>query len=1362
MRRLALSFQVIGVCSIVCAQSYVIQPFAGGGIPRNGPAIALNVSLAKGVAVDDSGNLYFCASNAVYRMDRARMMIRIAGRPGLPGFSGDGALATSAQLNSPVALAIDTSGSLLIADSANNRIRKVTSAGIISTTAGTGVAGYSGDGHPATNALMNRPAGLALDAAGNLYVADNLNSAVRKVTPTGNISTVAGTGYAGYSGDGGPATSAQLHSPQGLAVDSKGNLYFADSLNFRIRMVTTTGIISTVAGGGAASGLGDGGPATSAVLGFSTGPTSVALDAAGNLYIADSTNNRVRVVTPAGFIFTVAGNGSAIYSGEGGLATSAQLPGPRSLAVGTSGNLYIADTQSVREVSPMGIISTVAGSKSPGDSGDGGPATSAQLYAPRGMVFDRSGNLYVSDESDNCVRKVTPAGLISTVAGNQTRGDSGDGGPATSAQLASPGYLAFDSIGNLYIADQGNGRVRKVTPAGIITTVAGTGTSGYSGDGGTATSAQLRSPSGLAFDSAGNLLIADEPCNCIRKVTPAGIISTIAGDGTYGYSGDGGPATSARLNGPGGIAFDSSGNLYVADSKNNRLRKVTPAGIITTFAGNGLQAYAGNGVPAATAPLGAPSSLAFDALGNLYIADSSNFRVEKVTPSGILYTVAGNGIAGNSGDFGPAAAAQLNLPTGLALDSAGNLYVATADYLRPDANGIRLLVPQDTRPVLATAVAHAANFREGDSRQDYSIIVTNAEPAGPTTGTVTVTDVVPGGLSLLTMTGSGWTCSGNSCSRGDALAQDTSYPPLTVTVNVDLDAGIQFDNQATLTGGGVTYPLYVSDTTTVCPFPLSAQGASLSAEVGDGSIQVNAPADVSWTALSNDGWIRITGGASGSGSGTVSFSLQSNTAGARTGTITIDGQTFTIQQASASTAGLSLAGSLAQIASAGGWDTSLTLVNLGTAAGKARLSFYDEDGNAPWLAFTFPQQPSLIPILGATFDENIGAAGTLVLDTTGPAGQASVVGSAQLLTNGAVNGFAIFQIQASGQQAVVPLEGRNAPSYLLAFDHTNGIKTGLGLANVSAAKGDVKVVVRDDTGAVIPTKVASIPLSGNGHASFMLDDPTQGFPEIEGKRGTVEFDTPSGGQISVLGLRANGTAITTLPVLAQVGTTGGALAQVSTGGGWETGFTLVNTGSSAASFALNFYDEKTGVPLPLSVRFPQADTTQTTTSVTHTLAPGATVLIQTEGGSANVTCSAQLTTTGQVSGFATFQVLSTGQEAVVPLETRTPKSFVLAYDNTNGLATGLALANLSSQIVSVTVVARDDTGATLAQNQIQLVGNGHTQFMLTNPVQGFPVTDGKRGAVEFQVPSGGLISALGIRAVASTGVITTIPVLAKQ
>jgi hypothetical protein len=257
---------------------------------------------------------------------------------------------------------------------------------------------------------------------------------------------------------------------------------------------------------------------------------------------------------------------------------------------------------------------------------------------------DAAGNLYIADSGNNRIRKVTPGGVISTVAGNGAGGCSGDGGPATSAQLV-PWGIAVDAVRNLYIADYGAGhnRVRKVTPGGVISTVAGNGTYGSSGDGGPATSAQLQSPSGVAVDAAGNLYFAEYHGCRIRKVTPGGVISTVAGNGAGGFSGDGGPATSARLDRPSGVAVDAAGNLYFADTNNHRIRKVTPGGVISTVAGNGAAGFSGDGGPATSAQLYDPRGVAMDAAGNLYIADYGNDRIRKITPGGAISTVAGNG-----------------------------------------------------------------------------------------------------------------------------------------------------------------------------------------------------------------------------------------------------------------------------------------------------------------------------------------------------------------------------------------------------------------------------------------------------------------------------------------------------------------------------------------------------------------------------------------------------------------------------------------------------------------------------------------------------------------------------------------------
>ena len=327
------------------------------------------------------------------------------------------------------------------------------------------------------------------------------------------------------------------------------------------------------------------------------------------------------------------------------------------------------------------IISTVAGGGNCGNPfycGDGGQATDAVLYAPYGVACDAAGNLYIADNGNSVVRKINTAGIITTIAGTgTTHGYSGDGGQATAAKLFALVSLGLDAIGNLYIADYGNNRIRKVNTLGIITTIVGNGTVGNSGDGGYSTAAQLSSPTGIAFDTIGNLFVADAGNNRIRMINSAGIISTIAGNGSLGgFSGDGGQATAAKLNYPSNIAFDKAGNMYITDMSNYRIRKVNTAGIITTIAGTGIQGYSGDGGNATAAELNFPYSIAVDGLDNLFIADDGNNAIRKINPAGIINTIAGNGVRGFSGDGGQATNAELYEPSGVAFDRAGNLFIA--------------------------------------------------------------------------------------------------------------------------------------------------------------------------------------------------------------------------------------------------------------------------------------------------------------------------------------------------------------------------------------------------------------------------------------------------------------------------------------------------------------------------------------------------------------------------------------------------------------------------------------------------------------------------------------------------------------
>jgi hypothetical protein len=853
-----------------------ISTFAGDPV-AGGPTTGLSLG-PHAIAAGPGGALYVgdYYAMAVREVSAAGDETTVAG-DGAAGFAGDGAAATSAELNNPSAIVRDIAGNVLIADSTNSRIRLVATAdcasncayglpstvkGDIYTVAGDEGAGFLGDGMPGTQSPLSGPDGLALDAAGNLLIADSGNQRVRVLAAAdcasgcayglpsmvkGDLYTLAGDETQGEAGDGGPATSAELDEPSGLALDGGGDVLVADYAGQRVRLIAETdcssgcpfglssmvkGDIYTVAGNGTSAYAGDGGPASAAELGY---PDGIALDPAGDLVIADSTNNRIRLVAAAacasgcpyglpsivkGDIYTVAANGTYGYGGDGGSASGAEMREPEAVAIDSDGDLVIADTLNnvVRLVAaadcasgcPYGLSSTVkgdiytiAGSGAVGKSGDGGPASAAGLDLPTSTALDGSAGVLIDDLRNEVVRFVAdsdcasgcPYGLSSTVkgdiytvAGDGINGYGGDGGPATAAAISYnpffPGSIVTDPEGDLLIADTGVNRIRIVAAAscssgcpyglgamtaGYIYTIAGDGgggAGGFAGDGGAAAAAaQLSQPRGVATGPGGELAITDTLNQRIRFVagadcssacpfalpsTVAGDIYTIAGNGNGDFTGRGWPALDSALNLPAAVAFDPSGDAVIADSGNDRIRLVAAAdcasacqyglasmtaGDIYTLAGDGDDAYMGDGGPGPSASLDDPQGIVIDSAGNVVIADTGSDAVRLIAaadcssacpyglPSmveGDIYTIAGDGIAGFAGDGGSGPAAELDGSLGVTVGAGGTVYISDSGDQR-----VRILTGG---PTGSTEVKGAARSGAGAPAASAAAVGPDASP----------------------------------------------------------------------------------------------------------------------------------------------------------------------------------------------------------------------------------------------------------------------------------------------------------------------------------------------------------------------------------------------------------------------------------------------------------------------------------------------------------------------------------------------------------------------------------------------------------------------------------------------------------
>ena len=612
----------------------------------------------------------------------------LAGDAGASSSDGPGG---SARFVNPWGVAVDAGGNLYVADTDNHTIRKIAPGGVVTTLAGK--AGVSGsiDG-TGTNALFYQPQGVAVDGSTNLYVADTGNYTIRKITPTGVVTTLAG--LAGSFGtNNASGSSARFYEPEGIAVNASGSLiYVADTWNHLIRQVTSAGAVTTLAGSPNNAGTNNG---TGTAARFNQ-PQGIAVDGAGNLYVGDTGNQTIRKITAAGAVTTLAGSptnyGSA--NGTGGSATFWDTQG---VALDSATNIYVADSfnNTIRKITPGGAVTTLAGTAGTSGSLDGAGGA-ASFWQPTSVAVDPSGNIFVADSANGTIREIVGT-TVSTFAGAASTGSNdGTGG---GARFSGPSGAAIDSAGDSYIADTGNGTIRMATPAGVVTTLAGSAGNFGTNDG-TGGSARFYGPQGIAANAAGSLVyVADTASHTIRKVTSGGAVTTLAGaGGTNGISD--GSGRNGLFNYPQGVAVDISGNLYVADTWNHTIRKVSPAGAVTTLAGfpgsYGDLDSGGLGQGTNIARFYCPSGVAVDTSGNVYVADTRNHSVRMVTPAGVVTTIAGMSGTWGSAD-GTNGGARFYLPESISVDAAGNLYV-----LDSGNHTLRQITPSGTNWIVTT------------------------------------------------------------------------------------------------------------------------------------------------------------------------------------------------------------------------------------------------------------------------------------------------------------------------------------------------------------------------------------------------------------------------------------------------------------------------------------------------------------------------------------------------------------------------------------------------------------------------------------------------------------------------------------
>jgi hypothetical protein len=637
---------ILWLASVLVAWGQVEYAFTnyagmpGGAGNANGTGGAARFAWPDGVALDGAGNLYVGDGGCIRKVTPGGSVTTLAVTNGTGNV---------VQFNGCSGLAVDSTGTIYVADSGNHWIPKVTPSGLVTTLAGGG--GFGTNDGTGNAARFNRPRGLALDSGGTIYVADSDNHTIRTVTSAGVVRTVAGV--AGTSGSvDGAGSAARFKQPYGLAVDSSGNIYVADSGNHTIRKLSSAGEVTTLAGG------------------FNW-PHGVAVDSAGNLFIADYYNNAIRAVTSVGAVTTLAGLvGYWSYGNSDGVGSDARFYHPHGLTVDGAGNIYVADfgNFTIRKVTAGGVVTTLAGMASQFGIEDG-IGSAARFNGPAGVAVDSGGNLYVADRLNNMIRKVMPGGVVTTLAGAPQFGS--DDGFGSAARFTYPVGVAVDSGDNVYVADEYNQIIRKVSPDGMVTTLAG-GVGVVGSTDGTGSAARFNYPRGVAVDTAGNVYVADTSNNTIRKVTPTGVVTTLAGKAGQTLESVDGIGSAARFYSPNGVASDSDGNVYVADTGNYTIRKITPAGVVTTLAGTAGSYGTTDGTGQMARFMG-PLSLTLDNDGNIYVTEWTTIR--RVTPLGLVTTVGGMAGVTTSAD-GVGVDARFSCAYGVAVDTEGNLFVA--------------------------------------------------------------------------------------------------------------------------------------------------------------------------------------------------------------------------------------------------------------------------------------------------------------------------------------------------------------------------------------------------------------------------------------------------------------------------------------------------------------------------------------------------------------------------------------------------------------------------------------------------------------------------------------------------------------